>query len=142
MYPEWSSSDAALRYRSSQQQQQQQSLLGDVKETLVIALSPSPSQGPVFDAPCTEIFTAFGAEEGFAGNVGRFVRAVDGAPPVGYRGAVFGESVGDGERIVRLAIGWESREAHLEAKGRPGGEFSFFFFLYFLMCCFDCCRSC
>jgi hypothetical protein len=101
-------------------------------ETLAFAASPQQGWRSVLRAPCTEVFTAFGVEEGFAENVRRFVGAVDGQPPEGYRGAAFGEGVGledgnengDGEeKAVRMVIGWTSREAHLEAKGKPGGEF-------------------
>jgi hypothetical protein len=41
---------------------------------------------------------------------------------VGVGVGVAGEEV-DGEKVVRMVIGWTSREAHLEAKGRPGGEY-------------------
>lgn len=103
----------------------------------------SPSRGSALEAPCTEVFTAFGAEERFRENVGRFVEAVERMPPEGYLGAWFGESVeeeeeGEGEkgvreggekeeggqgRVVRMLLGWTSREAHLAAKGVPGGEY-------------------
>ncbi|KAK4154623.1 hypothetical protein C8A00DRAFT_42624 [Chaetomidium leptoderma] len=75
----------------------------------------------VLGAPCTEVFTAYGVEEGFVGNVGRFVSCVDADPPEGYRGAaVFGDGNGDGEKVVRMVIGWASREAHLVAKEGSG----------------------
>lgn len=81
-------------------------------------------------APCTEVFTAFGAEDGFMGNVWRFVSALDVRPPEGYEGAAVGEGIQvgldedrGGEAVVRMVIGWVSREAHLEAKGKPGGEY-------------------
>ncbi|KAL2020884.1 hypothetical protein VTK56DRAFT_7875 [Thermocarpiscus australiensis] len=119
---EWSSSEAALRYRSSPLAS---SL--EAKETLAFALSSerAPRGGSaVFEAPCTEVFTAFGVEEGFADNVGRFVEKVDAEAPVGYKGAAYGEGVraegDDGEEVVRVLIGWTSKEAHFEAKERPG----------------------
>lgn len=57
--------------------------------------------------------------------------AVDTSPAEGYKGAAFGSGVVqrrkegdvDEEQVVRLVIGWTSREAHLEAKGKPGGEY-------------------
>ncbi|KAL2255540.1 hypothetical protein VTK26DRAFT_3161 [Humicola hyalothermophila] len=112
---EWSSRESATSYLSS---------LGtsvEAKETLLIAMT-SPSRRAL-EAPCTEIFTAFGAEEGFMEAVGRFVAAVEKTPPVGYLGAQFGESTGgdgDGDKAVRMLLGWTSKEAHLEAKGAPG----------------------
>ncbi|KAK4171470.1 hypothetical protein QBC36DRAFT_339894 [Triangularia setosa] len=81
----------------------------------------------VLKAPCTEVFTAFGAEDGFEEQVGRFVTAVKGDMPEGYKGAdyggevkVDGEGGGNGEKSVRMVIGWVSKEAHVEAKGKPG----------------------
>jgi hypothetical protein len=124
---EWTSVAAARAYQSSKLA----SSLG-AHETLAFVTSSPQVWHLVLGAPCTEVFTAFGVEEGFAENVGRFVGAVDGDAPEGYRGAAFGESVdleedgnGDGgEKAVRMVIGWTSREAHLEAKGKPGGEFT------------------
>jgi hypothetical protein len=125
---EWSSREAARGYCSSE--------LLDVKETLAFALGASSQRRQAWRAalraPCTEVFTAFGVEEGFAENVARFVGAVGGERPEGFEGAGWvGEGVGvgvageevDGEKVVRMVIGWTSREAHLEAKGRPGGEY-------------------
>ncbi|KAK4044536.1 hypothetical protein C8A01DRAFT_42716 [Parachaetomium inaequale] len=127
---EWSSAEAATSYRSSQ--------LGTslgAKETLAFAAAAGEQQQQqqqqqgwraALGAPCTEVFTAFGVEDGFAeGNVGRFVSAVGARPPEGFEGLAFGESVqgddgGGEERAVRMVIGWVSREAHLEAKGAPG----------------------
>ncbi|KAK4128205.1 hypothetical protein N657DRAFT_638629 [Parathielavia appendiculata] len=101
-------------------------------ETLAFAVPQAWSS--VLSGPCTEVFTAFGAEDGFVENVRRFVGAVDDNPPEGYRGAAVGEGVGltdgdgngngnrggENEKLVRMVIGWTSREAHLEAKGQPG----------------------
>ncbi|KAK4452997.1 hypothetical protein QBC34DRAFT_397631 [Podospora aff. communis PSN243] len=76
-------------------------------------------------APCTEGFTGFGAEEGFEGNVKRFLEAVDGerVSLKGYYGGVVGVGVGkdEGGGIVRLLLGWESVEAHGEAKAVEEG---------------------
>ncbi|CAP69559.1 uncharacterized protein PODANS_1_12170 [Podospora anserina S mat+] len=79
----------------------------------------------VLKAPCTEVFTAFETEEGFEEQVARFVSAVEGDKLEGYKGADYGAEVkvdgdGAGEKSVRMVIGWVSKEAHVEAKGKPG----------------------
>jgi hypothetical protein len=112
---EWLTPDAALSYRSSQLA----SSLAPGEHTLAFT---APGWAAVLDAPCTEVFTGFGAEEGFAANVESFVSSVDANPPEAYRGAASGESLGGSEKVVRMVIGWTSREAHLEAKEKPGGE--------------------
>lgn len=87
----------------------------------------------------TEVFTGYGAEAGFEDRVREFAARVGGEAPAGYRGCavgpveVEGEGEGRGGPAVGLVVGWDSREAHLEAKGRAGGEafflsFSFLFF--------------
>lgn len=129
---EWSSREAARCYCSSELVVSSSAEL-DVKETLGFVFDASQQRQTwrsALRAPCTEVFTAFGAEEGFAENVARFVAAVGDERPEGFEGASwFGEDVdlvevdGDGEKVVRMVIGWASREAHLEAKARPGGEF-------------------
>ncbi|KAG7292388.1 hypothetical protein NEMBOFW57_002423 [Staphylotrichum longicolle] len=120
---EWSSRDAAARGGAKVQTQVK------VNETLGFDASPSASAAweRALMAPCTEVFTAFGAEDGFVGNVWRFVSALDVRPPEGYEGAAVGEGIQvgldddkEGEVVVRMVIGWVSREAHLEAKGKPG----------------------
>jgi hypothetical protein len=114
---EWSSHKAALTYRSSQ--------LASSLATKEGALAfNAPGWAAVFGQPCTEVFTGFGVEEGFTGNVGRFAHKMKENPPEGYKGVAFGESIGlEGEeKAVRMVIGWTSREAHLEAKQKPGGE--------------------
>ncbi|KAK0729362.1 hypothetical protein B0T21DRAFT_385435 [Apiosordaria backusii] len=110
---EWSSPSAAKDYITS---------ISDhvrAKETLAYSFDTA-----VLKAPCTEVFTAFGTEEGFDEQVGRFVAAIEGNKPEGYKGAAFGADVkvdGNGEeRSVRMVIGWVSKEAHVEAKGKPG----------------------
>ncbi|KAL2269962.1 hypothetical protein VTJ83DRAFT_2146 [Remersonia thermophila] len=99
------------------------------KETLGFVAAGDKQQDvlSVTSAPCTEIFTAFGAEEGFVANVGRFVAAVDANQPEGYKGASYAQSVhlaaepsAQQDAVVRMLIGWTSREAHIEAKAKPG----------------------
>ena len=92
-------------------------------------------------APCTEVFTGFGAEQGFVGNVLRFASEVGRERPKGYFGGVVlrsvkgqkGQEKGEGEEgddVVRLLLGWQSVQAHGDAKGVEGGgefpRFSFF----------------
>ncbi|KAK0669409.1 hypothetical protein QBC41DRAFT_274713 [Cercophora samala] len=111
---EWLSPSAANKYIASTKDHVQ------AKETLAYQFDTA-----VLKAPCTEVFTAFETEEGFEEQVGRFVSAVEGDKPEGYEGADYGGEVkvdgdGDGEKSVRMVIGWVSKEAHVEAKGRPG----------------------
>lgn len=95
-------------------------------EKLAVA-SPPASLAAALDAPCTEVFTGSGTEPAFADAVGAFKAAVDAEAPPGYHGAAVCDSgaSGDGDgsgRVVKLVIGWDSREAHLEAKAQKGGE--------------------
>ncbi|SPQ18871.1 431b65df-f055-47f0-b2f0-fa0f1d8c0597 [Thermothielavioides terrestris] len=130
---EWSTLEAALAYRSSQLASSLAAAAaapggggggGDKAGTLVLS-APGP-WAAVLRAPCTEVFTAFGVEDGFGANAAEFMRSLDGNPPEGYKGAAFGESLADadvdvaGERTARMVLGWTSREAHLEAKAKPG----------------------
>ncbi|KAL2122694.1 hypothetical protein VTJ04DRAFT_3149 [Mycothermus thermophilus] len=121
---EWSNLEAARSYSASQT-----AATLAAKEILgfVAAGEESKDVLAVVSAPCTEIFTAFGAEEGFVANVGRFVAAVDANQPEGYKGGSFAESVDlslesttQQDKVVRMLIGWTSREAHIEAKAKPG----------------------
>lgn len=85
----------------------------------------------VLEAPTTEIFTGYGAEPGFADNVKDFTDKVDADNPEGYLGAVHADVLeeisqepdGPKGKAVKLVIGWTSRDAHFEAKGKPGGKF-------------------
>ncbi|KAL2132626.1 hypothetical protein VTI74DRAFT_3565 [Chaetomium olivicolor] len=117
---EWSSREEALGYHRS-------SSSPDAKETLAfVPAAAREAWDAAFQAPCTEVFTGFGAEEGFVANVGQFVRGVEGNRPEGFWGAAWGGSVALDEKgeydgdVVRMVIGWTSKEAHLEAKGKPG----------------------
>ncbi|KAK4250824.1 hypothetical protein C7999DRAFT_28653 [Corynascus novoguineensis] len=117
LYTEWSSTDAAVSYSSSQ--------LGNAKETFVFAVPQKHASGwqSAVAAPCTEVFTAYGAEDGFLGNLDQFLDAVNANAPEGFYGGSPGEGValkeGD-EKVVRGVLGWKSREAHFEAKDKPG----------------------
>ncbi|KAJ9157409.1 hypothetical protein NKR23_g66 [Pleurostoma richardsiae] len=79
-------------------------------------------------APATEVFTGYGAQPGFAGNVAQFAEKLDAEKPTGYYGLAHGEVLeeiskeegGEKGKAAKLVIGWESREAHFEAKGKPG----------------------
>ncbi|TQN72528.1 hypothetical protein CSHISOI_02949 [Colletotrichum shisoi] len=86
----------------------------------------------VLGAPCTEVFVAYGVDDSFAGRTADFVKGLaDGRASVeGFHGHAYGEistplaleGSGDGERgpAVTLLLGWDSKQAHLEAKARPG----------------------
>jgi len=78
------------------------------------------------DAPCTEVFTAYGAEPAFPAATAAFAAKVAAEPPAAFRGAAVCDSGDDVDaadrrgRVVKLLVGWDSREAHLAAKGKPG----------------------
>jgi len=84
----------------------------------------------VLSAPCTEIFTGFGAAPGFLDNVRTFSVNVDAADLEGYHGSAVGEVVeplaigseGEPGQAVMLVIGWDSMEKHLEEKAKPGNR--------------------
>ena len=82
--------------------------------------------GPVeaaFEAPTTEIFTAFGAESSFYGNLKLFAAKIDEEPPkTGYFANAVGKN--QGGDVLRLLIGWSSVQAHLDAKATPGGTYT------------------
>ena len=97
-------------------------------------LSPPDAVGAALAAPTVEVFTGYGAEAGFEDNVRDFSAKVDAEKPTGYHAAAVGpvadpvakgEAQGDADKglAVKLVIGWDSKEAHLEAKGKSGGEF-------------------
>ncbi|KAH6619827.1 hypothetical protein B0J18DRAFT_435101 [Chaetomium sp. MPI-SDFR-AT-0129] len=124
---EWLSPEAALAYQSSQPSTSL-NINRESKETVAITAAPGQDWESALRAPCTEVFTAYGPENGYVEGTGRFVSAVDTSPAEGYKGAAFGSGVVqrrkegdvDEEQVVRLVLGWTSREAHLEAKGKPG----------------------
>lgn len=108
----WNSPDAALAYSSG--------MPSSINATQTLAFELTiPNENPL-TAPCTEIFTAFGMEQGFDDNVARFVGAVDADKPKGYYGSAFGKEMGEGGAF-RALLGWKSVEAHTEAKGIAGG---------------------
>ncbi len=104
--------------------------LGLQQVAVVAGDAAVPAVPAVFDAPCTELVTAYGAEPGYETAVATFAGRVDADPPEGYLGSVVAESVydvaptpeGEKGKMVTLAIGWTSREAHVAAKAKPGGE--------------------
>jgi hypothetical protein len=91
------------------------------------------------NAPCTEVMTAYGVEEGtFLKQCGLFMDRVDAGVgrDEGYHGyALGGETLGDVKKVdggpsgkgVVLILGWDSKEAHLQAKGKPGRKLFIFF---------------
>jgi len=95
-----------------------------------VLLTPDDGVAAALSAPTTEVFTGFGVEPGFDSSVREFAARVTAEGPVGYHGCAAGPSVEDigkpdGEKgpAVMLVIGWDSKEAHTEAKGKPGGEY-------------------
>jgi hypothetical protein len=94
------------------------------------------SVAAALDAPCTEVMTAYGVEEGtFFGQCAEFMDKVDSGvgKDDGYHGYVLGgETLGDirkgeeGEmgKGLFLVLGWDSKEAHVQAKAGPGRKFS------------------
>jgi len=83
-------------------------------------------------APCTEVMTGYGVEkETFMGQCTEFMAKVDAGVGMtdGYHGyALGGETLSDiqkgregesGKGVV-LLLGWDSKEAHVQAKAKPG----------------------
>ena len=121
----WSSHDASKANKISS------SRLGTLADSVATHILDADATA-VLKAPTTEVFTGYGAEPGFAENVKSFAEKVDAEKPEGYLGAVHGEVLGDISKgpdepkgkAVKLLIGWTSKEAHVEAKSKPGGESS------------------
>ena len=82
----------------------------------------------VLAAPVMEICIAFDIQPGYTDAVGKFVGYVDKDWPEGYHGAAYGECASllsdqDGiapSRAANLILGWDSKQAHEDAKARPG----------------------
>ncbi|CAI4216758.1 unnamed protein product [Parascedosporium putredinis] len=80
------------------------------------------------DVPCTEFVTAYGVEPTFIGRCREFITKVDASHLEGYHGYAFGEvdqhiakdAKGQKAPAVILIVGWDSKEAHIEAKAKPG----------------------
>jgi len=84
------------------------------------------SVGQVLTAPCTEVFTAYDAQDGFEDNLARFVEKLAADSPKGYFGSMILRGLGEKEKTFRMLLGWENVEAHLEAKAVVGGGEFFF----------------
>jgi heme-degrading monooxygenase HmoA len=96
----------------------------DKPESVGFGLTPTAADSDPYswiEGPCTEIATANGLESGFLDNMQLFLAKIDADKAKGYLGSACGKTL-DGD-MARLVIGWESREAHLEAKSIPGGEY-------------------
>jgi len=117
---EWSSTAAALAYRSS-------NLVASDEQLAIELASPGLSEpyGQTLDAPCTELFTAYGIEDVFVENTGKFLGLIK--ETEGFLGAQFGEAVGRGEgeeRAARVVIGWRQKEDHDRSKAdAESGEY-------------------
>ncbi|KAF4808026.1 hypothetical protein CGCSCA5_v012822 [Colletotrichum siamense] len=79
-------------------------------------------------APCTEVFVAYGVEPDFIGKTAAFAGGLSAAPIAGFHGHAYGEvstplafgAEDEKGPAVTLLLGWDSKEAHLEAKGKAG----------------------
>jgi hypothetical protein len=103
--------------------------LVESESTHQVCLGPNPLRA--LGAPCTEVVTAFGVEPQFIENCRGFAEKVDGGRVDGYHGYGCGEVLaeiakGDEEKApaAMLIIGWDSKEAHVAAKSRPGRTWS------------------
>lgn len=82
------------------------------------------------DAPCTEVFTCHGVDDGFLdANMKPFAKGVDEGRPDGFHGLAYGEfdqpaAGGDlpAGPAVRILLGWDSKEAHLAQRGEGKGR--------------------
>jgi heme-degrading monooxygenase HmoA len=82
------------------------------------------------DSPTTEVFTAYGAEPPFIGNMAEFYEKVASVPMDGFHSAAYGPTKqeiakvkgGDKAPAVMLVVGWDSKEAHLAAKAKEGNR--------------------
>ncbi|GJC80039.1 hypothetical protein ColLi_02877 [Colletotrichum liriopes] len=86
----------------------------------------------VLGAPCTEVFVAYGVDDSFVGRTAEFAKGLtEGRGSVeGFHGHAYGEistplaveGSGDGEKgpAVTLLLGWDSKQAHLDAKAKTG----------------------
>ncbi|KAH8885090.1 hypothetical protein GQ53DRAFT_751381 [Thozetella sp. PMI_491] len=85
----------------------------------VLILDVQGSPDAVLEAPTTELFTAHGTTGAFFDNTVQFAAhmAAD-LPKRGFFGSAAGKNAGGD--VVRLLLGWESPEAHNEAKSAPG----------------------
>lgn len=78
-------------------------------------------------APCTEVFTCYGVDEGFLdGHMKPFADGVEAGKPLGFHGSAYGEFEQEREDkptgpAVRILLGWDSKEAHLAQRGEGKG---------------------
>lgn len=91
---------------------------------------PNPRGNPpaALDAPCTEVFTCHGVDDGFLdSNMRPFAEGVEHGRPEGFHGSTYGafELPGGGDQpkgtAVRILLGWDSKEAHLAQRGEGKG---------------------
>lgn len=102
----------------------------DSRSIVITAPGVRGNLAAALDAPCTEVFTCHGVDDGFLdANMKPFAEGVDKGRPDGFHGLAYGEfdQPADGDLAagpaVRILLGWDSKEAHLaqrgEGKGRP-----------------------
>jgi quinol monooxygenase YgiN len=126
----WSSSEALEAFASSDALAGLAGVAtGGSVITAHVSLEGSPEKA--LDVPCTEVLTAYGVEPAFIGQCRDFIVKLDAGKLAGYHGYGLGEvhqdiakdSAGEKGPAVILIIGWDSKEAHLEAKAKPGRKF-------------------
>ncbi|PNY28151.1 Uncharacterized protein TCAP_01916 [Tolypocladium capitatum] len=82
--------------------------------------------GAALDAPCTEVFTAYGTADGFLeSRMAPFAANVDAGRLPGHHGSAFGQldiltqhgvTAPDGNKLA-IILGWDTKEAHLAQRG-------------------------
>jgi heme-degrading monooxygenase HmoA len=99
---------------------------GDAWETVRLGEASAPTGPGILDAPCTEIFTAVGAGEKYWADASAFAASLARAGPgevASFKGVATarhrGKEGGDGDTVA-LLLGWESMQAHYDAKAGPG----------------------
>ena len=87
----------------------------------------------VLEAPCTEIYTAYGTQNNFLdARMRPFAAVIDDAKFPGYHASVYGQfeqKPEDGHdyapgTAVRFILGWDSKAAHLAQRGEGKSEFA------------------
>lgn len=92
------------------------------------------SLSAALNAPCTEVFTAYGTSDTFLEmRMKPFAAGVDAESPPGYHGSFYGQfdvlmhdlpapKAAEGGNTVSVIMGWDSKEAHLTEKAEGKGS--------------------
>ncbi|KAL7815388.1 hypothetical protein V8C44DRAFT_21664 [Trichoderma aethiopicum] len=118
----WSSDESRQAFFHTRSPSWHSSFSEHLSSLVVLESSASPQDAvPALEAPCTEIFVSYGAEDDFLEKrLQPFVRAVTGANPPGLVGAYAGEFVAVRQfgvpppkpKIAVMLLGWNTREDH------------------------------